>query len=55
MDLCDDDQRNREMIQLSEFAVECGRSLRRLEAFRVAALGECTVRGGEICVDVRLK
>jgi len=32
MDLCDDDQRNREMIQLSEFAVECCRSLRRLEA-----------------------
>ena len=55
MDLRHHDQRNRQVIQLFEFAVEVGGRLRRIETLRLTSIGEGTVRGCEICVDVGLK
>ena len=55
MDLCDDDERHREVIQLTELAVEVGSSLRRLKALGFATIREGTVCGRQVRIDVRLE
>ena len=52
MDLRDHDERNREVVQLPQLAVERGGRLRRLKAFCFAVIRECTVRRRQVRVDI---
>ena len=55
MDLCHDDKRNGEVIELSQLAVERGGCFGRLKALCLAPIGKCAVRCGEVRVNVRLQ
>ena len=52
MDLRNHDQRDGEVIELSQLAVECRGGLCRLKAFGFAAIRECAIGGRQVRVDI---
>src|SRR3990172_3152418 len=55
IDLSQHDQRNREMVEVAQPPVQVDRRLRGHHALRLAAIGQGTVRDGEVRIESRLE
>ena len=55
VDLAQDDQRHRQMIEQPQPAVEVDGHLRRLDAFRLAPIGQRAIGHGKVGIEPRLE